>query len=275
MLINDEVIKIKAEKLQIDRMPSKPVLLQGDCMELLLSLPDNSVDMVCCDMPYGVTNCKWDTVLPLDMLWWHYRRIVKQPGVIVLTSIQPFTSTLVLSAQDMFKQALVWDKRMPTGFLNAKKKPLTRHEDIIIFSKSKFGHMPYKPIMRKGVLRNKSAARKSDAHTDRAYRAVVHKGDNFNGDYYPTSIIEISGANQKGKKHPTQKPVALMEYLIKTYSNEGDTILDNCMGSGTTGVACKNLGRKFIGIELDETYYQIACERINAAQETKVDQDIN
>jgi len=200
------------------------------------------------------------------MLWEHYRRVVKDTGVIVLTATQPFSSMLVLSAPDMFRQALVWDKKAPTGHLNAKKKPLARHEDILVFSQAKFGHMTYIPTMRKGVLRNKSSERKSDSRTGRAYRPLIHRRDNFNDIYYPTTVIELSSGNKSGQRHPTQKPVALMELLISTYSNKGDTILDNCMGSGTTGVACRNLGRSFIGMELDESYFRSATERITKGE---------
>lgn len=250
------------QSVPLDCIVMPPTLMQGDCLKLMFDIPDNSVDMVCCDMPYGTTACKWDTVLPLDMLWHHYRRIVTDTGVIVLTASQPFTSALVASAIDMFKQALVWDKKMPTGHLNAKKKPLMRHEDILVFSRAKFGRMTYSPIMRKGAMRNKSPKRKADDYADRVYGTVKHKGDTFNDDYYPTTIIEVSNANQTEKQHPTQKPVALIEQLISTYTKEGDTVLDNCMGSGTTGVACKNLSRNFIGIELDPVYFEIARKRI-------------
>jgi len=259
---------VTQETLQKDgpAAPLTSTLLHGDCLRLLFDLPTNSVDMVCCDMPYGTTDCKWDTVLPLDMLWKHYRRVVKDTGVIVLTAAQPFSSRLVLSAPDMFRQALVWDKKATTGHLNAKKKPLARHEDVLVFSRAKFGRMTYIPTMRKGPLRNKSPERKSDCRTGRVYRPSVHRRDNFNDLYYPTTVIELSSGNKRELRHPTQKPVALMELLISTYSNKGDTILDNCMGSGTTGVACRNLGRSFIGMELDESYFRLATERITKGE---------
>jgi site-specific DNA-methyltransferase (adenine-specific) len=237
-------------------------LLQGDCLERMKEIPDGSVDMILTDPPYQITACKWDSIIPLEPMWEQLKRIIKPNGAIVMTASQPFTSTLVSSNLKMFRQSQVWDKKMPTGHLNAKKKIMSRHEDIVMFSTSKFGSFTYNPQMTKGKYRNKSPARKSDSHDDRIYSKINHSGDNFNDDYYPTTIIEISNANQKGKVHPTQKPVALMDYLIKTYTNEGEAVLDFAMGSGTTGVAAKNLNRNFIGIELDETYLNIAQKRI-------------
>ena len=206
-------------------------------------------------------------MINLDSMWEQLNRIIKPNGVIVLTASQPFTSLLISSNYAMFKNNLVWNKKMPTGHLNAKKKQLLVHEDILIFSKSKFGNFTYNPIMRTGKLRNKTPKRKADNYENRVYGKVKHKGDNYNDQYYPTSIIEISNANQKAKVHQTQKPVALMEYLIKTYTNENETVLDFTMGSGTTGVACENTNRKFIGIELDKTYFEIAKNRIEKAME--------
>jgi len=236
--------------------------MKGDCLEKMKEIPDGSVDMILTDPPYGTTACKWDSIIPLDAMWKQLKRIIKPNGAIVMTASQPFTSTLISSNMKMFRQSQVWDKKMPTGHLNAKKKILSRHEDIVMFSDSKFGHFTYNPQKTKGKLRNKTPKRKADDYEGRVYGKVKHGGDNFNADYYPTSILELSNANQRGKVHPTQKPVALMEYLIKTYTNEGETVLDFTMGSGTTGVACVNTGRNFIGIELDEDYFHIACKRI-------------
>ncbi len=279
-------------------------LMQGDCLERMKEIPDGSVDMILTDPPYGTTACKWDSIIPLEDyitmksinlsksefilhrvergvsystaidvwnsshkkgLWFHLDRIIKPNGVIVMTASQPFTSTLINSKLKMFRQSQVWDKKMPTGHLNAKKKIMSRHEDIIMFSNAKFGKFTYNPQMTKGKYRNKTPSRKADNYEDRVYSKVKHRGDNFNNDYYPTTILEISNANQRGKVHPTQKPVTLMEYLIKTYTNEREGVLDFTMGSGTTGVAAKNLNRKFIGIEMDETYFNIAKDRINEA----------
>jgi site-specific DNA-methyltransferase (adenine-specific) len=235
-------------------------LLQGDCLEEMKEIPDGSIDLVLTDPPYGTTACKWDTVIPFEPMWEQLKRVTKKNGAIVLFGSQPFTSALVMSNVKMFKYEWVWDKKMPVGFLNAKKLPLRKHENILVFGERS---IVYTPQMRKGKLRNKTPKRKADNYEGRAYQKVVHRGDNFNDNYYPVSIIEESNANQKEKLHPTQKPVALMEYLIKTYTNEGETVLDFTMGSGTTGVACKNLNRNFIGIELDKDYYEIACKRIN------------
>ena len=237
-------------------------LMHGDCLERMKEIPDGSVDMILADCPYGTTSCAWDSIIPLEPMWEQLKRIIKPNGVVVMTASQPFTSALVMSNLKWFRQVQVWDKKMPTGHLNAKKKILSRHEDIVMFSPAKFGGFTYSPQMTKGKLRNKTPARKADNYDDRVYGKVNHKGDTFNDDYYPTSIVEISNANQQGKVHPTQKPVALMEYLIKTYTNEGETVLDFTMGSGTTGVACQNLNRKFIGIELDDNYFEIGKKRI-------------
>lgn len=247
------------QAVNVQRLVSKPLLLHGDCLKLMFDLPDNSVDMVCCDMPYGTTACKWDTVLPLDMLWRHYDRIVKDNGAIVLFCAQPFTSTLVMSRPKTFKYELVWNKVNSSSGLHAKIQPLRQHENILVFGQKKTNYYPQmveaqKRIDKARVIPNGEAF--SGKSKERVY-------DN-KGQKYPKSILTVSNANQKGKVHPTQKPVALIEYLIKTYTNEGDTVLDNCMGSGTTGVACKNLNREFIGIELDEKYYQIATKRIEA-----------
>jgi len=241
-------------------------LIWGNCLLEMQNIESGSVDAIICDPPYGTTACKWDSVIPFDAMWEQLNRVIKPNGAIVMTASQPFTSALIVSNIKMFRQVQVWDKRMPTGHLNAKKKILSRHEDIILFSEAKFGHFTYNPQMRKGKLRNKTPKRKADNYEGRVYGKVIHKGDSFNDKYYPTSIGEFSNASQKGKQHPTQKPVALMEYLIKTYTNEGETVLDFTMGSGTTGVACKNLNRSFIGIEMDDKYFDIAKGRIENAQ---------
>ena len=238
-------------------------LMQGDCLGRMKEIESGSVDAIICDPPYGTTACKWDSVIPLEPMWEQLKRVIKPNGAIVMTASQPFTSVLVSSNLSQFRQIQVWDKKMPTGHLNAKKKILSRHEDIVMFSPSKFGHFTYNPIKTKGRMRNKTPKRKADDYDGRAYGKVKHRGDNYNDEYYPTSIVEVSNANQRNKQHPTQKPVALMEYLIKTYTNEGETVLDFTMGSGTTGVAAKNLNRKFIGIELDKEYFKIAEKRIN------------
>ena len=233
-------------------------LYNGDCLEVMKQIPDGSIDMILCDLPYGTTRCKWDTIIPFKPLWEQYERIIRGNGAIVLTASQPFTTDLINSNRKLFRYDLIWDKKHPKGFLNAKKRPLRRHEDILLFCK---GIENYNPIMRKGIYRNKKCG-----GTNNGCYGDFTPTDNYNDEYYPTSVIEISSANQANKVHPTQKPVALFEYLIKTYTNEGETVFDNCMGSGTTGVACVNTRRNFIGIELDEGYFKIAQERIAAAE---------
>ena len=233
-------------------------LYNEDCLVRMPLIADKSVDMILCDLPYGTTQNKWDVIIPLDILWMQYERIIKDDGMICLTSAEPFTSTLITSNKKLFKYDLVWDKKLSSGFLNAKRMPLRRHEQVICFYKK----LPlYNPKMTvRGNIRKKGITTETGKHTSnygKFENSVVE-----NNEYYPTSIIEVSNANRKDKIHPTEKPVELMEYLIKTYTNEGETVLDNCMGSGTTGVACKKTGRHFIGIEKDEKYFEIAKNRI-------------
>jgi len=229
-------------------------LLHGDCLELMGEIPDGSVDMILCDLPYGTTQNKWDSVIPFEPLWAHYKRLCK--GAIVLTATQPFTSVLVTSNLRSFKYQWVWEKTIATGFLNAKKQPLRAHEDILVFCDST---TPYNPQMVERHERKVSrrvgtkTANYGKADKDTTYDSTAR---------YPRSV-QTFGSRGEGTSHPTQKPVALMEYLIRTYTNEGETVLDNCMGSGTTGVACVNTGRNFIGIEKDDKYFAIANQRIH------------
>lgn len=233
-------------------------LMQGDCLQRMAEIPDGSVDMVCADLPYGVSNSPWDSVIPLAPLWQHYRRIVKTNAAIVLTASQPFTSTLVASNPAWFRYDLVWDKVGTTGFANAKRMPLRRHESVLVF----YARQPtYNPAMEvRGAPRNKGGSR-----GDKGVYRIAHSAPAFNNTYYPTSIVTVSNASKKGVVHPNQKPVPLLEWLVRTYSNEGDTVLDNTMGSGSTGVACMNTGRRFVGIEQDQRYFGIARDRIDAA----------
>jgi site-specific DNA-methyltransferase (adenine-specific) len=224
----------------------------GDCLEVMKQIPDKSVDAIICDLPYGTTQNKWDSVIPLDLLWDQYKRICK--GAIVLTAQSPFDKVLGCSNLKMLKYEWIWKKESGTGFLNAKKAPLKNHENILVFYEKQ---PTYNPQMRTGF---KPYVCKKGGETTN-YNLSGSVITQSNGDRYPLTVIEFK--RDKDKIHPTQKPVALMEYLIKTYTNEGDTILDNCMGSGTTGVACKNLNRKFIGIEQDANYFEIAKSRIN------------
>lgn len=190
-------------------------------------------------------------------MWRELKRIIKPRGAIVLFGSQPFTSALVMSNPQMFKYSWVWDKKNSSGYLDAKKRPMRRHEDVLVFGD---GAIDYYPIMRKGVLRAKGGMQNPSKVWGKHHSTV-----SINDDYYPTSIIEITNANRSEKLHPTQKPLALMEYLVRTYTNEGDTVLDFTMGSGSTGAAAGNLNRHFIGIERDETYFRVASERIAAA----------
>ena len=237
-------------------------LMHGDCLEMMKLIPEGSVDMVLCDLPYGTTACAWDSVIPFDLLWAEYHRVVKNNGAIVLTASQPFTTALIASNFKDFRYCLVWDKvNKYTGALNANRMPLKRHEDVAIFYRA----LPtYNKQPRAGKA-YKGTAGGHGEHTQfgkEGKKRVIQSDGNHN----PCSILEINGDVKKGHGlHPTQKPVALMAYLIRTYTNEGDTILDNTMGSGTTGVAAANTGRKFIGIERDDKYFAIAQKRIEDA----------
>ena len=236
-------------------------LLQGDCLELMKDIPDGSVDMILCDLPYGTTACKWDTIIPFNPLWEQYERIIKDNGAIVLTASQPFTSALVMSNPTWFKYALVWDKVNSGSGLHAKIQPLRSHEEILVFGKGKLTYNPQMTKAEKVRVDKEREIPNGEAFNGKIKKRIY----NNRGMKYPKSILTISNASQKGKVHPTQKPIKLMEYLIKTYTNEGETVLDNCMGSGTTGVACKNLSRNFTGMELDKEYFEIAKKRIAEA----------
>lgn len=228
-------------------------VIHGDCLVEMQTIPDKSVDMILCDLPYGTTACSWDTIIPFDPLWTQYKRIIKDNGAIVLTASQPFTSKLIMSNLEMFKYEWIWDKRLPSGALNANNRPMKRHENVLIFSE---GKPVYYPIMRKGKMRIKGGGKASQCY------GKVTPTKTINDRYYPVSIIIESNANQSGKIHPTQKPVALFEYLIKTYTNEGDTVLDNCAGSGTTAIACIKNNRNYILIEQEKKYIEIINDRI-------------
>lgn len=235
-------------------------LLHGDCLELLQNIPDKSIDMILTDPPYGTTACKWDIVIPFAPLWEQLNRIIKDNGAIVLFGSEPFSSYLRMSNIKNYKYDWLWDKKLGTGFLNSKKQPLRRTENIIVFYKKQ---CCYYPIMRKGVKRFKG--HKEYHSLDKIY-GDFKATNKINDEYYPTSILEFSNADKTGRLHPTQKPVPLLEYLIKTYTLENETVLDFTMGSGSTGVACVNTNRDFIGIELDDKYFSIAKDRIEAAQ---------
>lgn len=238
----------------------KTELLYGDCLDLMKELPDQSIDMILCDLPYGTTQNKWDSIIPFDFLWPEYRRLCR--GAIVLTAAQPFTSLVVCSNINDFKYDWVWRKEKGTGHLNAKKQPMRDKEDILVFYKKQ---PTYNPQFTSGAPYDGTArvGKKQQTENYGKYEAVRENND---GKRYPKQVLEFNSV-ARGGVHPTQKPVELMEYLIKTYTNEGDTVLDNCMGSGTTGVACVNTGRNFIGMELDFKYFRIAKKRIREAED--------
>ena len=243
------------------------VILQGDCLEVMKDIPDGSVDAVICDLPYGVLNGEseggsWDTIIPFEPLWAEYRRVCKPTAAIVLFAQGMFTADLMHSNPKMWRYNLIWDKTVKVGFLNANRMPLRRHEDICVF----YEKLPtYNPQMIAGEVhrRNCGTGRKEKA-TNRCYGDYKTTPSTMSGEFYPSSIIDISkGNNEEIFMHPTQKPVDLLRYLVLTYTNEGDTVLDNCCGSGTLAIAAIEEKRKFICIEKDPKYFEIAKKRIN------------
>ena len=234
--------------------------MMGDCLERMKEIPDGSVDAIIADPPYQITACKWDSIIPLGGMWIELKRVVKDDGAIVMTASQPFTTTIIASNREMFKYCWVWDKKKAGNIFLAKTQPMKIHEDIVVFGKKTPQYFPIM-VKRDKVKRSKNygtgeafgGARKKE---NKIY-IYTHKN--------PVSILEASNANQKGQKHPATYPEGLIEFFIKSFTNEKQLIVDLFMGSGTTGVACKNLNRNFIGIELDETYFNIAKERIKTA----------
>jgi len=232
-------------------------IIQGDCLEVMKDIEDKSIDMILCDLPYGTTACKWDTIIPFEPLWEQYKRIIKDNGAIVLTASQPFTSALVMSNIKMFKYEWVWEKSKATGYLNSKIMPMIAHENILVFGE---GKLIYNPQKISGTPYNKGKAhRPTDVYGSQTKTLVK----NDDGTRYPRTVQYFITAEREGRFHPTQKPVALFEYLIKTYTNEGDLVLDNAAGSGTTGVACKNLNRNYILIEKEPEYVEIINKRLS------------
>lgn len=238
-------------------------IFHGDCLEVMQSISDKSIDMILCDLPYGTTACKWDTIIPFEPLWEQYKRIIKERGAIVLTASQPFTSALVMSNIKWFKYCWYWIKTRPTGFLNAKIMPLKNIENVCVFCKSKTFYYPQglqaynrwrvnsESVQKINVSKGPIAVA-SGSLTDKSFLQEFTN--------YPTQVLQIKS---EGKTiHPTQKPVVLFEYLIKTYTQEGETVLDNCAGSGTTAIACMNTGRNYILIEKEKEYFDIMRERI-------------
>jgi site-specific DNA-methyltransferase (adenine-specific) len=243
----------------------------GDCLDLMADIEPGSIDLILCDLPYGTTACKWDTVIPFEPLWAHYRRLLKPRGAVVLTASQPFTSMLVMSNREWFKYCWVWEKTRVSGFVHAKNKPLKTHEDIAVFSPATTVHasqtdnrMTYNPQGIRPFVEIRSGVRVSRMSFTSTGPRPSHGLYESSHENYPRSVLNVPSGDNSGSFHPTQKPVALMEYLIRTYSNEGETVLDNCIGSGTTGVACLNTDRNFIGIERDPDYFAIASKRIES-----------
>ena len=249
---------------------SAVTLILGDCLERMAEIDAGSVDMVLADLPYGSTNCAWDAVIPFDALWKQYRRVIKPGAAIVLTAGQPFTTALISSNMEMFKYCWYWEKSKAANFVSARYQPLRVVEDVCVFSDhactfTKSGRsMPYNP---QKIKLDKPIRRDRSNEREKSPSVGLKKNTNGIVEYThaePRNLL-YAATDKDGRVHPTQKPVALMEYLIRTYSHAGDTVLDNTMGSGTTGVACVNTGRKFIGIERDAAYFAIAQARIDAA----------
>jgi site-specific DNA-methyltransferase (adenine-specific) len=237
------------------------LLYQGDCLEIMRHIPDQSVDMILCDLPYGTTDCKWDKIVPLEPLWEQYHRVTKENSAIVLFSSQPFTNKLIDHNPKYFRYEWIWVKNKKSGFMNAHYRPIKSHENLLVFYRKQ---PVYNPQMTKAT-KNHGVSRQNQYKT-KFINIRGQKAKDYvwvdNGERFPTTVLDFKCVpNHKGM-HSTEKPVALCEYLIKTYTNPGQTVLDNCMGSGTTGVAALNTGRFFIGIELDPHYFEMAKERI-------------
>jgi len=236
---------------------SGSTFVNADCFDVFPFIEDKSIDAIICDLPYGTTACKWDSILPLDKLWYEYKRVLKPNGVILLTASQPFTTVLIGNDMKMFKYNLVWDKVAVTNPMLAKKQPMRCHEDVLVF----YDKQPtYNPQMRVGVKWSR-AGKKQHTTDTLGQSTLFNNGSDESEMKYPKSIVTFSNADKTKNEHPTQKPIDLMEWLIKTYTNEGDMVLDNTMGSGTTNLACIKLNRKSIGIEKEKQYYDVAVRR--------------
>jgi len=241
-------------------------LLNGDCLELLNDVNDKSIDMILCDLPYGQTHNKWDSVIPLDKLWEQYKRVIKDNGCIALFGQGMFTADLMYSNKKWWKYNLIWDKVLTNGFLNANRMPLRSHEDIAIFYNKPPTYNPQKVLGKKNHTKGKVKQNKNNNYGKHDF---VDNSDKLGNMKHPKSILTFTRAHSSIMKHPTEKPVEVCEWLIKSYTNEGDVVLDNCMGSGTTGVACENTNREFIGMELDKEYFEEAIKRIKKHQNTR------
>ncbi len=244
-------------------------VLHGDCLDWLPQVEDKSVDMILCDLPYGTTACKWDTIIPFEPLWEQYERIIKDNGAIVLTASQPFTSALVMSNPRIFKYEIIWDKVNISNPMLAKKQVLKSHENILVFYKKQ---PTYNPQMTRGVKWKRGGSGAKNSESKFMQQNIKRECKDDETDLkYPKSIQVFSNANRTNKVHPTQKPIELMEWIVKTYTNENETVLDNCIGSGTTAVAAINTNRNFIGIEREWEYCEIANKRIDEALAARSD----
>ncbi len=235
-------------------------LIKGNCLELLDDIDDNSIDMIVCDLPYGQTKNKWDNVIPLDELWEHYKRVIKDNGCIALFGQGMFTADLMYSNKKWWRYNLIWDKVLINGHLNANKMPLRSHEDIVIFYNQLPTYNPQKVMGKKNHTIGRGVLNKNNNYGN---FVLVDNKNKLGNMKHPKSILSFSRPHSSVMKHPTEKSVEVCEWLIKSYTNKNEVVLDNCMGTGTTGLACRNTSRKFIGIEMDEKYFKIADERIN------------
>jgi len=240
-------------------------VIHGDCLEVMPTIPGKSIDMILCDLPYGTTACKWDTIIPLEPLWKEYKRLIKDNGAIVLTASQPFTTVLINSNIAMFKYEWCWDKGNCTGYMMAKYQPMKQHENILVFGRGRVNYNPQMELLKKGdyrIRRTRNRTREGpEVYGGQKVRDEIVE---YKDVRYPKSIIYFaSNMKNVNRLHPTQKPVALFEYLIKTYTNEGETVLDNCAGSGTTAIACINTNRNYILIEKEQEYIGIINKRIS------------
>jgi site-specific DNA-methyltransferase (adenine-specific) len=233
------------------------ILYHGDCLEIMPTINNHSIHSIVADLPYGTTYCPWDSIIPLDILWRQFERLIIENGAMVFTSNQPFTTILIQSNIKQFKYEWIWDKENASNFANSKKQPLKQHENVVVFSK---GQAPYYPIKTPGKPNHKQGKSKINSSETRLISERVE--DDLSGMKYPKSILYFPKHSSQCGLHPTQKPVSLMSYLVKTYTQPNEVVLDNTMGSGTTGIACVQTGRKFIGIEKEQKYFDIACERI-------------
>jgi site-specific DNA-methyltransferase (adenine-specific) len=246
----------------------KKEILLGDCLELMKDIPNGSIDMILCDLPYGTTACKWDVIIPFDKLWEQYERIIKPNGAIVLTASQPFTSALIMSNPKCFKYEWIWNKQRTSNPMLAKIQPMKTHENILVFSNGKTNYYPQFTDKKNDETIKRDKRKNGYNNSKSEHFELKYTIRNSNEYKYPESVLNIKRDNGNNQflnttvKHPTQKPVALFEYLIKTYTNEGDLVLDNCAGSGTTAIACLNTNRQFIVMEKEQKYYDIILKRV-------------